>query len=731
MIYNHLEKFMKFYNLTDFRINYFLASLFLLVCLTACEQKSTGANNTLNVLIVTFDTTRADHIASYNLKADAYTPNLDKLTNDGVLYEHNLVPIPITLPSHSSIMTGKVPFVHGVRDNGLFNLPQQQLTLAEILKDKGWQTGAAIGSFPLTSKFGINQGFDFYNDHITQKYEDVFGDRTIPKEALFFDERTSAQVNDAILPWLDENTGEKSDKPFFAWVHYFDPHHPHEPPAPYNQSFIHDLYQGEIAFADESFGNIIAKLKQTGEYDNTLIIFTSDHGEGNGEHNESTHSMLIYNTTLHVPLIIKYPNQQYAGSRVKQWVASVDIFPTALSILGIDIPDDIQGAVLPTENSKVHKEIYAETLSPRFSRGWGEQRGIIKNGYKYIYGPQKELYNLNDDPHEVKNLIKNKPELAQSMQADLQEYIDEYRVTDADDSSLEVDAKTLNTLRGLGYIQSSAGSVEKFEEKLDDSGDAPQLHVDTIATYSIAKQMLFQGKYFEAIRYLDALLLTDANNLAYLELKAQADINLGNYDSAKQVLENMPAELYGTITPAKRLTLLANINLYQGDIIDAKFLFEDAENLEQTISGQYQLAKIAKNKQDLVSQQHHLENILKIDATLVKIIDELDISYAQDGNLFQSEKSFLNSINNNPYNHKSYYNYGVFLNSISDFQTSQAQFEKAIKLKKNYFLAHYALIETLVALNKIEQAKKAYNNLKNIAPLDAITKKAEQLLTTL
>ena len=696
----------------------FLMALLIVLQLSNCQQKPQ-----VNVIIITFDTTRADHIGAYGNK-NAQTPVLNQLASDGVLYEKSLAPIPITLPSHSSIMTGKVPFAHGVRDNGLFKLASEQETLAEILKAKGYQTAAAIGSFPLTSQFGINQGFDYFNEHITQKYEDVFGDRTIPKEKLFFDERKAAQVNDAIMPWIEDH----AQSPFFVWLHYFDPHHPHEPPAPYNQSFVHDLYQGEIAYADESLGNIIAQLKRLNVYDNSIIVFTSDHGEGMGEHNESTHSLLVYNATLHVPLIVKYPNQKYANSRISNWVGSVDILPTILKYLNIQIPENIQGRVLPTEKTDaISQEIYIETLSPRFSRGWGEQRGLVKNGYKYIYGPQKELYNINDDPHEVNNLIKQESELADSMKTDLQNYIDEYQSPESN-SSIDIDADTLNTLRGLGYVQSSGDAVEYIEEKLSDIGDAPQLHVDTISTYSQAKSLLFTGDYIEANRYLDALLLTDPDNLAYLELKIQADINLGNYQVAKETLKKLPDETYGTITLPKRLAMLAKIHYLEGDHIEAKILFEDAENIETSMQGQYYLANIYAAEKNYLQQQKHLLNILQSRSDNVDIINSLAISYAVDDDVMLAEQTFAKAIKINPYHQLSYYNYGTFLSSISDHEAAEKHFSRAIKLNKSYLAAHYALIETLIKQDKFIAAQKAFQKLNNLAPSDRLTILAKKLI---
>ncbi len=697
--------------------------LLLFFLISACQTKDKV--EPFNVLLVTFDTTRADHIGVYG-NPNAHTPVLDALAKDSVLYEQAVTHIPITLPSHSSMMTGKVPFTHGVRDNGLFTLSAEQLTLAEILKQHDYNTAASIGSFPLSSQFGINQGFDYYNEHITQKYEDIHGDRTIPKDRLFFDERTAAQVNDGLMPWIEDN----HQKPFFTWLHYFDPHHPHEPPAPYNQSFIHDLYLGEIAYSDESLGSVINQLKRLGVYDNTMIIFTSDHGEGNGEHNESTHSLLIYNATQHVPLIVKYPNQQFAGTRIKNWVGLVDILPTVLSHLNIAPPEDIQGHVLATNNEQNNpdRELYLETLSPRFSRGWGEQRGIIKNNFKYIYGPQKELYNLTDDPREVKNILDDNLGLAQEFKQDLQDYLDEYQVTGLN-ASKSISAETLNTLRGLGYIQSTGNAVETFEEKLNDAGDAPQLHVSTISTYSETKNLLFQGKYIQAIQLLDGLLASDPANLAYLELKIQADIKLGNLSTAKESLENLPDDSYGTLTAPNRLSLLAKIALIEGDMLLAKNYFADAENLQQTEAGQYQLAKLYQAEQNNEKQRKHLINVLKFNSSNVEALNDLAINFALNNEIVEAEENFINAIEAHPYHQLSHYNYGTFLYSMADLESANKQFKRAIELQKNYIKAHYALIETHVALGQIMDAESALQELAELAPNSPLYLSAKELFT--
>ncbi len=706
---------------TDPRVRSFFQLTIVLLCLlvvVSCDQTDRP-----NVMIITFDTTRADHIGTYG-RTNAGTPNLDALAEDGVVYEKALTSIPITLPSHSSIMTGKVPFVHGVRDNGLFELPQEQLTLAEILKNQGYATAAAIGSFPLTSQFGINQGFDHYNEHIGLEQRDVYGEKSLPKKALFFDERTAAQVNDGIMPWLQDN----HHQPFFAWLHYFDPHHPHEPPSPYDQLYNTDLYQGEIAFSDESLGQVIAQLKRLNVYDNTLIIFTSDHGEGNNEHNESTHSFLIYNATLHVPLIIKYPQQKHAKTRIADWVALVDIFPSVLAWLKIEEPEGIQGVVLPTDDhTHTEQEIYSETLSPRFYRGWGEQRGLVKNHIKYIHGPKKELYDLNNDPKELNNLIDQQPQLAESMRESLQEYIDEYKLDEGLSNAINRSENTINILRGLGYVQSSGEAVTGIEEKLDDSGEAPQKYADSISTQSTAKHLLFNKQYIQSIQYIDALLLADPGNQYFIELKIQALMMIGDFDQAMTLLLSLPDASYGEMSQAKRLSMQARLYLAKKQFKQAQQKFIESEQLEKTIAGQYQLSLLAKRERNLQQQQRHLLNMLDMDGNLIQAWDELAISYVESDDFLSAEEAFVSGIKLNPNNPQSRYNYGVFLYSVADWSAAIKQFNQVIDLNKDYLDAHYALIEILLKSDRMVDAQVALKRLKQLAPSSTQVQRATAL----
>ncbi|MCP5004589.1 MAG: sulfatase, partial [Planctomycetes bacterium] len=280
--------------------------LTVLLVLTALLGLGCRKSEPWNVVLVTFDTTRADRLGAYG-RTTAVTPTLDALAAEGFLFERCRSAAPVTLPSHSTLLTGTYPNVHGVRDNSVFALPPASVTLAEVLREHGYRTAAAVGSFVLDHQFGVDQGFELYDDAITQEHEDYWGRRTVDKLApFFFDERPAERVNAAVLPWLRERLARPGE-PFFVWLHYWDPHHPHIPPAPYNQLFATDLYQGEIANADAALGRVIGELRRADALERTLVVMTADHGEGEGEHGEETHSLLAYDTTLHVPLIVRVP----------------------------------------------------------------------------------------------------------------------------------------------------------------------------------------------------------------------------------------------------------------------------------------------------------------------------------------------------------------------------------------------------------------------------------------
>ncbi|GAG97977.1 unnamed protein product, partial [marine sediment metagenome] len=284
-----------------------------------------------HVVLISIDTCRADHLGCYGYLRKT-SPNIDAVAAEGIMFKHAVTSVPITLPAHSSMLTGTIPIYHGVRDNNNYQLSDSSLTVAEILHQYKFVTGAVIGAFVLDSQFGLDQGFDFYDDKID------------PGEKKFFiySERKAEEVTRLANIWLEENKNKKS----FLFLHYFDPHSPYESHerfrfgSGFDPNSQIDGYDSEIAYTDYCIGQVIDKLKELSLYDSTLLIITADHGEGLGQHNEISHGFFIYYSTLHVPLIIKIPTGP-KGKQINNLVALIDILPTICDSLGIDVPKHI------------------------------------------------------------------------------------------------------------------------------------------------------------------------------------------------------------------------------------------------------------------------------------------------------------------------------------------------------------------------------------------------------
>ena len=698
----------------------FCLATLLSLLLTSCSREPP-----LNVLLVTIDTTRADYLEVYG--GPAPTPTLNALAAEGVVFEGAMSPVPITLPSHSSMMTGKVPVTHGVRDNGLFELGESQTTLAEILRDAGYATGAAIGSFPLIARFGIGQGFDFFDDHLTALQEDYFGDKVLTKRQLFFDERPAGAVNEALLPWLEEN----HSKPFFAWAHYFDPHHPHRPPAPYNQRFAHDLYAGEIAYSDESLGALINGLKRLGVYERTIVVVASDHGESNGEHNESTHSLLAYNSTLHVPLVIKTPPGVPVGQRIAQRVGLIDILPTLLDWLDLPVPEDVQGRTLAPHLGNAptplnDRPLYAETLSPRINHGWGELRALYEDELKYIHGPRPELFNVAEDPRELNDLIDERPEDAERLRSNLASYLESHAVPGLD-SSVAIDDETAQRLMALGYLQPSGVQVGAIAEELIQDGDPPQDRAVTISMYSHSKQLMYEGRWLDAREVLQRLLRLDPDNGHYLDLLAMAESRLGRVDSAIEILQSIPHD--AAVPPRNKvLESIGTLMLAKGDSQGALERLRDSQALLRTAEGQMRLADLYEGLGDTLQQERHVKASLEADETFVPARLALAVILAGQGDLEGARAAFVRALEDHPYYPRGHFNYGVFLASQGDLETALEHFRRATVLAADYGQAWAAVVETLVLLEREEEALDAYLELVARSPNSPYTEQAAQTL---
>ena len=286
-----------------------------------------------NVIVITLDTTRADRLPSYGCR-DVVTPVLDAFAARGVRFEQCYAQTPLTLPSHTTLMTGTLPLFHGIRDNGGFFVPEKLKTMAELFKDKGYETGAFIAAFVLDSKWGLNQGFDTYFDK--------FDLTKFKRISLGTVQRPANEILDQALPWLEE----RKDKKFFAWLHLYDPHSPYEPPPPYDKLYPERPYLGEIAFADSEIGRLWRFLETNGLLEKTFIVFAGDHGESLGEHEEQSHGFFVYQAAIHVPLIVVTPFPKLQGVVSPEVATLADVLPTVCDMAGLPVPAEVQGQSL-------------------------------------------------------------------------------------------------------------------------------------------------------------------------------------------------------------------------------------------------------------------------------------------------------------------------------------------------------------------------------------------------
>ena len=449
-----------------------------------------------NVVVITIDTLRADHLGCYGYK-QIRTPNIDALAAESARFERAYTPVPVTLPAHSAIFTGTYPTLSGMHDFSGNKLSPTQPTLASVLKRQGYVTGAVIGSAVLDSRFGLNQGFDFYYDH--------FDFSRLQESNLEEMERPGNVVADVALDWLGKNHASK----FYLWMHLYDPHYPYRPPAPYNEQYKDRPYDGEIAFADAQVGRLISFLKAKGLYGNTLIVLSGDHGESLGEHGEKTHGFFIYNATLHVPVIVHLPGTT-AAKAVPEPVSLTDLMPTVLQALNIEVPAQVQGrsllTLLTAKKEEDARSLYAETFLPRLHFNWSELRSLETEKYQFIEAPKPELYDLATDPGEMHNLYADKKAVSGELQARLSALVRQYSADQELAEKTGLDPALMERLKSLGYAGFSGGSNSTAADKtLPDPKDRIQVY--ELISDAIAESQ--HGEYQDSTDKLTTALKTE------------------------------------------------------------------------------------------------------------------------------------------------------------------------------------------------------------------------------
>ncbi len=483
-----------------------------------------------NIFLISIDTIRADRLSCYGYRHKT-TPNIDAFAGNAVLFENCFSNIPLTLPAHSSMLTGLIPPAHGVQDNLGMSLSDSILTLPEILQAEGYSTYGIISAEVLGSFYGLNQGFDVYDD----TFDEVDSVQLVVQ-------RTGDETTDHAIKWLEENQDEKK----FMFIHFYDPHSDYLPPAPFDKLF-QGPYDGEIAFVDHCIGTFIDKLKSLGQYDDSLIIVTGDHAELLGEHDEPEHGYFIYQNVLRVPLIVK-PAGHVMQIRVADNTTLTDIMPTILAQGGHEIPEPIHGVDLSGyfAGSGYHitkRFLFNECLTATKYNG-NSLLGIINDQWHYIQTTRPELYDRVADPGELNNLIYKEPKRARYLKKQLADILDTC-VSAAKESDSGLNFESREALKSLGYVGGSVDTDVAFDQKREDPKDLIRIHT------KVSKVMVLthDEDYDEAISLCKEIIAKRPDIAPVYEVFADIYIRLEEYDKAielaKKKLTIVPGDLNG------------------------------------------------------------------------------------------------------------------------------------------------------------------------------------------
>jgi choline-sulfatase len=472
-----------------------------------------------NIVLITLDTTRADRIGTYGY-AGAATPNLDRLAAAGVRFERALSPVPLTLPAHASLMTGRYPFTHGVRNNGHFVLPDDVPTLAAALASRGYDTAAFVSSFVLDRQFGLNRGFAHYDDGL----DEIRPGAATSGEA----ERRGDRTVIAAEAWLRDPARQQSSRPLFLWVHLYDPHEPYQPPSPFRERFDGRLYDGEIAFTDALVGRLLDDVGFGGARA-PLVVVAGDHGESLGEHGESTHGLFVYDASLRVPLIVAWPGVLTARI-VPDAVRLIDLAPTVADLAGASAIEGAQGESLRAVLTRGGRgdeptPAYAETYFPQFFMQWAPLRAIEAGRWKYVDAPEAELYDLQTDPGEQRNVAAVEPARAASLKRALD------GVTGAGSgraAATPLSAEARERLASLGYLSAAVPKEPSPGASLPD----PKRMVPLYERLLAGNRALSEGKAGEAAALAREVLAKDRGNAFAQLLLGRASLASGQHRQA-------------------------------------------------------------------------------------------------------------------------------------------------------------------------------------------------------
>ena len=645
---------------------------------TAPEQRlavSRPGAERLNVILITIDTLRADRLSCFG--SDVRTPHLDRLASEGLLFTNASTTVPFTLPAHSSIMTGTYPPFHGVRENVGYYLSEDNLTLAQILGEAGWQTAGFVSAFVLDSRWGIGRGFEHYfDDFDLGAFEDA---------NLGSVQRPGSETLAAALGWLDRRD---SQRPFFLWLHLFDPHDPYTPPEPYRSQYPGRPYDAEVAYTDQLIGEFIDQLERRDLLDRSALVVTADHGEGLGDHDETFHGYFIYDSTVHVPLILRLPDGDAAGQRFDTAVSHVDIVPTVLEITGQPAPERLHGrSLLSVLDDAGDSRVYTESFYPLLHDGWAPLRSLRSATHKYIESPTPELFDLKTDPGEANSLFASEPGVGRVMARallDLAERLEEGAATAA---APDLDEQTLAQLRALGYMAGpSETTVSGYDPSVPRQDPKAKIHLHR--QLMRAQGRVSAGDDDEAARLLRQALaedpeLIDAHQLlGNIELAGgRAETAAGHFERALALDDRHKPSLFGLATSHQRLDRLDQALLGFHRLLDIA-----GQDSKATLA----IADIEVERGDLAAAESALKRAATPGAPAL-LFNRLGEVQALSNRPTEARLSFEQAIASNPRLSQPHFNLAVLAEGSGDFEQARSRYETAIDLAPRHYQAQFNL----------------------------------------
>jgi choline-sulfatase len=667
----------------------------LLTCSLGATQPSTP------VILISVDTLRPDHLGCYR-EGRRLTPHIDALTKNGTLFSQVSAPAPLTLPSHVALFTSTYPFENNVQDNGV-PLGPTATTLATVLKKSGYRTAAFVGGFVLDRRFGLNRGFDVYDSpfDLHNKTATDAGDL----------KRPGAHVAGAAMRWLDHN----SNAPFFLFLHLYDLHTPYDLPQDPHLRRGETGYEAELVYVDRILGEFLGFLDRRELLKRALVVFTSDHGEGLEEHGESTHGYFVYQSTLHVPLLIHWPAgpRRFPQDRVDEAISLLDVAPTILDAIGLPRPSGMRGRSLSSARSA--EEIYSESLYARNQFGCAALRSLRVGRYKYIDAPKPELYDLANDPGELQNLYEQQPSRAMA----LREGITALRSSSPAGGSSKPPSptpETVNALRSLGYLSGSTRS-SRLESRVD-----PKDRIREFEQYGRALALAAAGRLAES----NGLLKKLGDKLPeVVDIQISLGLNqqrLGQYEEAarefRRALEQAPLNARAHFDLG-----LCYFRLRQPD--DAIKELQAALALEPWYTRAEEiLVDIYIEKKDYPQARVHLDHLLSVDSDNYTAHYNLGVFAALEKNWSEAERRMRSALHTDPGSAEAHNTLGSVYLQRGDLELARHEFEEAIGRQPKFASAHYNLALVFQRQGRNEAAAQEFNAALEADPQFAAARRA-------